>query len=690
MGPSVDGAEPVQVEGFVHPPIERVKWIGPTRRMFLLLRHADLVATTGCRAIRVVRWTSLPPFATAVIPHLRALLVAVALVPSIVAAQVRRLPDPVFEASISELQTLMQRGRQTSATLVDAYLARIRAYDQTGPALNAIIRLNPNARRDALALDAERRRAKVRGPLHGIPILLKDNFDTFDLPTSAASLALAAVRPPDDGFVVARLRAAGAVILGKTNMHELAAGITSVSSLGGQTRNPYDPMRCPGGSSGGTGAAIAASFAAVGWGSDTCGSIRIPSAFNALVGLRPTQGLASRDGIVPLSHTQDIPGPLARSAGDLAIALDVTVGEDLADSVTRLARGWSPTAFSDSLKAFPINGTRIAVLTNYMTGDIDADIRDTVRATLRRLRDAGASVVDVRIADFDSLTASTSATNFETNNDLQAYLRTIPGAPPLTARGILNAGLFHEAMTGRITTMDTTGRVDPEAYPRVLAKQQVLRTRLLALMDSLQVDVIAYPTSRRRPVPVGEPQPGSTCGLSASTGLPALSAPAGFTNDGLPVGIEFLGRPRTDVRLVGLAWALEQLGIRRESPPTTPSLWNTRAPVPVTFSHSVRHGTARATVQFVFDRLANVLQYRVTVTGARAADLQAVVLRRTGSSTTGAPVIHRLSGPGMATASGRFPLAGIDRRALTNGQLQLGLFVGSTMADAPIPALTLP
>ncbi|HEX4931956.1 MAG TPA: amidase family protein, partial [Gemmatimonadaceae bacterium] len=169
---------------------------------------------------------------------------------------VRPVPrDLVYEASIAELQDGMQRGRWTSVQLVDAYRARIAAYDQGGPALNAIIRANPNARRDAAALDAERKAGRVRGPLHGIPILLKDNFDTFDLPTSAGSLALAGVQPPDDGFVVKRLRAAGAVILGKTNMHELAAGITSVSSLGGQTRNPYDPMRCPGGSSGGTGAA---------------------------------------------------------------------------------------------------------------------------------------------------------------------------------------------------------------------------------------------------------------------------------------------------------------------------------------------------------------------------------------------------------------------------------------------------
>ncbi|MBL8960546.1 MAG: amidase, partial [Gemmatimonadetes bacterium] len=370
----------------------------------------------------------------------------------------------MHEASLTTLQEGLQAGRWSSVQLVESYLARIAAYDQRGPGLNAIIRLNPNARRDAARLDLERRRGAVRGPLHGIPVLLKDNYDTFDLPTSASSLALAGVQPPDDAFIVKRLREAGAILLGKTNMHELAAGITSVSSLGGQTRNPYDPMRCPGGSSGGTGAAIAASFAAVGWGSDTCGSIRIPSAFNNLVGLRPTQGLASRDGIVPLSHTQDVPGPLARSARDLAIALDVTIGYDPADATTRDAQGWSRTAFTDSLRAFPMRGTRIAVLTNYMTGDIEGDIRDTVRAATRAMQAAGAEVVDVRIADFDSITANTSVINFETDDDLQAYLAGIPGAPALTARGILERGLFHDAMTGRILMMDTTGNGDPAQY----------------------------------------------------------------------------------------------------------------------------------------------------------------------------------------------------------------------------------
>ncbi|MDQ8168754.1 MAG: amidase family protein, partial [Gemmatimonadota bacterium] len=240
----------------------------------------------------------------------------------------------ITEASVTDVQAALTAGRMSSVQLVKMYLARIAAYDHAGPELNSLIRINPKAAAEAAALDAERKAGKVRGPMHGIPVIIKDNYDTGDMPTSAGSLAMATSQPSRDGFVVKKLRDAGAIILGKSNLHELAAGITSISSLGGQTRNPYDPTRCPGGSSGGTGAAIAASFATVGWGSDTCGSIRIPSAFNALVGLRPTQGMVSRRGIVPLSHTQDIGGPLARTVTDLAIALDVSVGYDSEDAVT--------------------------------------------------------------------------------------------------------------------------------------------------------------------------------------------------------------------------------------------------------------------------------------------------------------------------------------------------------------------
>ncbi len=226
-----------------------------------------------------------------------------------------KVPFRFMESTIRETQAALDAGTVTSEELVEMYLARIAAYDKTGPAINAMIYMNPNALAEAQALDQERRTQGARGPLHGIPILLKDNYDTFDAPTTDSSLSLAGTVPPDDGYLVRRLREAGGIFIGKTNMHEFAFGITSISSLGGQTLNPYDLTRNPGGSSGGTGAAVAANFAVFGMGSDTCGSIRIPSSHNSLVGLRVTQSLFSRDGIIPLSLTQDVGGPLRAQRG---------------------------------------------------------------------------------------------------------------------------------------------------------------------------------------------------------------------------------------------------------------------------------------------------------------------------------------------------------------------------------------
>ena len=253
----------------------------------------------------------------------------------------------------------MNEERVTSEELVDHYLARIEAYDGRGPALNSIITLNPHALTSARALDFERNATGARGPLHGIPIVIKDNYDIAGFPTTNGSVAMAEVMPPDDGFQVQRLREAGAVILGKTNLHEFARGITTVSSMGGQTLNPYDPTRNPGGSSGGTGAAVAASFAAAGMGSDTCGSIRIPSAHNNLVGLRGTSGLSSRDGVVPLSYTFDVAGPLARSVTDLALLLDATVGSDPSDPTTAEADANTPDSYLTALDAEAVQGRKV-------------------------------------------------------------------------------------------------------------------------------------------------------------------------------------------------------------------------------------------------------------------------------------------------------------------------------------------
>src|SRR5262245_16141071 len=274
--------------------------------------------------------------------HARALFLAAALAFAATALDLeaqRPAPAPasafdVYEKTIFDLKNAMESGQVTSRQLVEQYLARIKAYDQNGPKINSFITVNPRALDAADALDAERRAGKIRGPLHGIPVVVKDNYATADMPTTGGSLALEGFETKRDAFMVRKLRDAGAVFVGKTNLHELAYGITSISSMGGQTLNPYDLKRNPGGSSGGTGAAIAANFGAAGLGTDTCGSIRNPSADNNLFGLRGTLGLSSREGIIPLSHTQDTGGPLARTVTDLALMLDATVGYDPAGALT--------------------------------------------------------------------------------------------------------------------------------------------------------------------------------------------------------------------------------------------------------------------------------------------------------------------------------------------------------------------
>lgn len=603
------------------------------------------------------------------------------------AAQVARPAGlEVLEATIPEMQSAMKDGKVTSVQLVEAYLARIAAYDAQGPELNAMIRLNPRARAVAAQLDQERRTGRVRGPLHGIPIVLKDNYDTADLPTSGGLLAFASLQPREDAFVVRRLRDAGAVIIGKTNLHELAHGITTISSLGGQTRNPYDPQRNPGGSSGGTGAAVAASFAAVGWGSDTCGSIRIPCAYNNLVGLRPTQGLVSRNGIMPLSHTQDIGGPLARTVTDLAIALDVTVAPDPSDPASRALGERTLPNFAQALNANALSGARIGTLTHYFA-DTDEEIADTVRSAIRAMKALGAEVIDIRIPGFDSLLAGSGVIPLEMKFDIDDYLAKHPGAPVKSFSEMLAGGFFHEALEPRFRLRDTMKVRDSEPYKRALAKQVVLRERLVALFDSLRLDALVYPTMRQRPTLIGDAQPGGTCQLSAHSGLPALSMQAGFTADGLPIGIELMGRPLGDARLVALAYAFEQAGSRRRPPPTTPILVNGHAPRPVTFVTTTRTPSATARAQFSFDQTRNRLAYDVTVTG-NAERVHAVVLRRVDS--TRVRVIERLSGPGSMKTSGSIALSTANSKALREGRLGLSVFTQDGQNTSGSARLELP
>ncbi len=599
----------------------------------------------------------------------------------------------VMEASIPELRAALDSGHVTSVDLVEAYLDRIRAYDKSGPMINAIIRVHPEARAQAVRLDRERADGQVRGLLHGIPILLKDNYDTFDMPTTGSTLALAGSVPPDDAFQVRRLREAGAIILAKTNLHELAAGITSVSSLGGQTRNPYAPERNPGGSSGGTGAGVAASFAAVGWGSDTCGSIRIPSSVHNLVGLRPTKGLSSIDGIVPLSHTQDTGGPLARSVVDLAIALDATVGFDLADPATHTLKDREAPHFLANLDRDELRGAKIGALEAWLGEEGgEGQVTTVVRRALTAMTDEGAEVVDITIPNLDSLLINSSVIGLEFVIDLANYLAGVSSTPIDGLPQIVELGLHHEVLDGTYRRRSFAEERDEDEYRETLDRQVTLRKALVDLMDEHGLDAIAYPTLREEPTLIGTaPRGGRTCSLAAHSGLPAISAPAGFTEMHLPVGIELLGRPFDDVRLVSLAYGLEQATTPRRAPHRTPELVEARVPEALIFSASGeadwlgRPTGVQLDASFSLDLPGGNLSYLIVSGGLPDDEVHAIVIRRRDGAGPDA-IVHRVSGPGNAAAEGSLKLTAHMLHDLLNNHLELSLHT----ADAPLGAVSLP
>lgn len=570
----------------------------------------------------------------------------------------------VIEATIPQLQAALKEGKTTSRALVEAYLARIAAYDAKGPRLNSIIMINPNALKEAEKLDAERARGNLRGSLHGIPIIVKDNYDTTDMPTTAGSVALAGFVPPDDAFQVRKLREAGAIIIAKSNMHELASGITTISSFGGQTRNPYDPERNPGGSSGGTGAAIAASFAAAGMGSDTCGSIRIPSSHNNLVGLRPTKGLSSIDGIIPLSVTQDVGGPLARTVTDLAIVLDATIGEDSGDPATKLKPGQLRPKFVDALDGNALHGARLGVLTAYF-GDApeDQEVARIIRAALDEMKKTGATVVDVAIPELAEAVRSSSVIDLEFKEDLANYLTKRSTSPVKSLGEILQKGLYNVSLDGSFRRRDATKGRDSDDYRTALSKRAATQELILKLLDDSNLDALVYPTMKRKPAKIGEGQAGSNCQLSATLGYPAISVPAGFTDDGLPLGIELLGRPLADARLVALAYSYEREFPHRRAPAITPALNGKPAPTPVTFEGKAGSVAAK----FVLDPATNNLSYTITLTNLKWADVLYMTLHRAASGKSG-PEIGLLNG-----RAGAWPLSNTDRHELEAGNLYLNV-----------------
>jgi len=486
------------------------------------------------------------------------------------------------EATVASVHAALAAGRLTCVQLVEAYLARIAAFDDNGPALNALITINGRALEAAAETDRRLRgdRRTLR-PLECIPVILKDNFDTADLPTTGGSLALAKSQPLQDAFVVRKLRDAGALILAKANMTELALGGSSVSSIGGQTRNPYDLTRTPGGSSGGTGASIAASFGIIGTGSDTGQSIRSPASAQSLVGIRPTRGLLSRRGIIPASTTQDEVGPITRTVEDAARALTVMAGYDREDPVT--AFGWErvPPTYTAFLDAEGLDGARIGVLEDLFGGEtIHAEVNAVVRNAIERMTAAGAVMVPIRIPNFAALTDDTQLTQFEFKAAFNAYLAKLgPSAPVRTLEEFIASGQFHDSIRGVLAGYqradDGLGSAE---YQRRLLRRDALRSAVMNVMAENRLEAILYPHQKRLVVPIGEEQVERNGVLSNSTGFPAITFPGGFsapTPDapiGVPIGLELLGAEWSEPVLIRLAFAYEQLAKTRRSPLSTPPL----------------------------------------------------------------------------------------------------------------------
>jgi amidase len=591
----------------------------------------------------------------------------------------------VTEKSIAELQAALAAGTVTSRQLVEAYLARIAAYDKQGPALNAIVALNPEAPAIAAARDVERAAGKIRGALHGIPVLVKDNYETIEMATSAGSIALATFHPRSDAFQVRKLRDAGAVILGKTNMHELAAGITTTGSRFGQTRNPYDLDRNPGGSSGGTGAAVAANFAAAGMGSDTCGSIRNPASHNNLVGLRGTQGLSSRTGIVPLSSTQDIGGPIARSIADLVVMLDATVGADPADASTREGSGHIPASYRDVLVRGALKGARLGVVrTLFGSVPEDQEVTTAINKSLEALKQAGADVIDVIIPGLDDLLRDSSLINAEFKFDLADYLARYPDAPVKSLGEILDRGMYHLALEGTFRTRNNVERRGMDAERRARVKRVAIRDAVVAVMEEHRLSALVYPTLRRKPARIGEAQGGTNCSLSAHSGLPALGVPAAWTDDGLPVGMDLLGRPWSETQLLSLGLGIEETLKLRRAPFSTPALVDGKAPTPTGIHMGIAGGIPDAnaldvSLKFEYDRTRSQLKYEANVERGRESVL-AIWLHRGSKEKPGAAV-HELLRVPDSRASGMVTLSYVDRRELEAGRMLARIFTtrGSTI-----------
>jgi len=511
------------------------------------------------------------------------------------------VPFGLEEATIADLQQRMQSGRDTARSLAEQYVARIEAIDRSGPALHSVIELNPEALAIADRLDAERTSRGPRGPLHGIPVLIKDNIATADsMMTTAGSLALAGARPPKDAFIVERLRAAGAVILGKTNLSEWANfrsthSTSGWSGRGGQTRNPYALDRNPSGSSSGSGAAIAANLSAAAIGTETDGSIVSPSNTNGLVGIKPTLGLVSRSGIVPIAHSQDTAGPMARTVADAAAILGAIAGADREDPATqaganRGAPAGRPAAaaidYSMFLDAGGLKGARLGVVRNRLFGNNTA--ADAIaEAAIAAMKQQGATIVDPAniptLGKFDD--TEFDVLLFEFKADLNKYLTWLGPASPVHSLKEIIA--FNDAHKDRempyfgqeiMAMAEKKGPLTSVAYKAALAKNHQLSRALGidAVMTKYKLDALVAPTGGPTwliDLVNGDGGTASAPGPSTVTsvaGYPHITVPAGFFR-GLPVGISLFGRAWSEPVLIRLAYAYEQATKHRRPPRFLPT-----------------------------------------------------------------------------------------------------------------------
>ena len=478
----------------------------------------------------------------------------------------------LLEASIESIQQAMNSGSLTAVQLTQYYLDRIAAYDQKGPGLNSIRVLNDDVLKQAEALDDERNQQRARSMLHGIPILVKDNYETKGMPTTVGSVLFKGFAPDRDAHLVAKLKNAGALLLGKTNMQEFAYGITNVGSIHGFTRNPYDPTRNPGGSSGGTGAAVAANFAVTGLGSDTCGSIRIPAAQNNLVGLRGTQGLMSRKGIFPLSSTQDIGGPLTKSVRDLAIMLDQMIGYDAEDAQTAESFGHN-FQFLANLQLH--EKVRIGLLREWMEREEgDEVVAGVIREALTAMSEKACwEIVELESAaleaSLDRPLEGYFVSAYDFKQDVNAYLRANPEMGFRDLEELLALGKHHPKVDLRTQKSMAMRSEDEATYYQEMAQRKVVRRALLRLLAENNLDALAYPSIRHVAALIGEDQMGTNCRLAACSGVPAISVPAGFYGE-LPVGLELLAEPWADQKLLDLAYTVETRYPQRKIPGSTP------------------------------------------------------------------------------------------------------------------------